>query len=84
MTEVAQRVLEETKRFHRALPDLLPKYRGRWIVFLDGQFQSDHATEQEAFEAAVKRYGVKGGFVVAQVAEVTPTPVTARVLYGLA
>ncbi len=83
MTEVAERVLAETKRFHRAVPDLLPKYRGRWVVFLDGAVESHHATEQTAFETAVKRYGVKGGFVIAQVMEVTAAPVTARVLYGM-
>jgi hypothetical protein len=84
MSEVEDKVLAETKRFHKALPDLLPKYRGRWVVFRDGVVQGDHATEEQAFADGMKRYGVKGGFVVAVVAEVTPKPITARVLYGVA
>lgn len=84
MSTVAHRVLEETKRFHSALPDLLLKYRGRWIVFRDGEVKSDWATEQEAYAAAVKTLGRDGGFVVAPVIEVSSTPITAGVLFGIA
>jgi hypothetical protein len=81
MTEIADRVLDETRRFYEALPRLADRYRDRWVVFRDGQVQSDHPSEQQAYEAGVQTYGPKGGFVVARVAEVTPIPLTAAVAF---
>jgi hypothetical protein len=77
-------VLEETKRFHQALPSLLPDHRGKWIVFKEGSVHSEHDSEDAAYAAAVNAYGKNGGFVVAQVAEVSPLPITAGVLFGIA
>jgi hypothetical protein len=81
MNEIADRVLAETHRFYEALPRLADQYRDRWVVFRDGQVQSDHSSEDEAYEEAVGTYGPKGGFVVALVAEVSPIPLTAAVAF---
>lgn len=78
-----EKVLEETKRFHDALPQLVQKYAGRWVVFAEGAVVSDHANENDAYKAALERFGVQGGFVVAPVVELKPTPITAGVLFGL-
>jgi hypothetical protein len=83
MADVADRVLEETRRFHQALPALLDAYRGRWVVFVDGRVQSDHASEEQAYAWAVAAYGEHGGFVVAPVDELRPTPVTAAAVFGV-
>jgi hypothetical protein len=83
MAEVADRVLEETRRFHRALPMLLETHRGRWVVFVDGRVRSDHASEEQAYAWAVATYGEHGGFVVAPVDELRPTPVTAAAVFGI-
>jgi hypothetical protein len=83
MTDVADRVLAETRRFHQALPALLQSHRGRWVVFFEGRVQSQHASEEAAYESAVNAYGVEGGFVVAQVDEVRPTAITAAAVFGL-
>jgi hypothetical protein len=32
VTDVASKVLEETKRFHQALPELLKIHAGRWVA----------------------------------------------------
>ncbi|MBI5478799.1 MAG: hypothetical protein HY906_08090 [Deltaproteobacteria bacterium] len=82
MSDIERKVLEETERFRAALPELIKQHPGRWVVFRDGQVVSDHATEDEAYRAAVARFGVTGGFVVAPVVEVEPTPVTAGVMFG--
>jgi hypothetical protein len=82
MSEIERRVLEETERFRAALPELIKHHPGRWVVFRDGAVVSDHATEDEAYRAAVVRFGVQGGFVVAPVAHVEPTPITAGVMFG--
>jgi len=84
VADVADKVLEETKRFHQALPELLRTRRGRWVVFREGAVQSEHGNEDDAYAAAVEKFGAEGGFVIARVEEVTPTPITAGVLFGLA
>jgi hypothetical protein len=84
MPTTSEKVLEETKRFHQALPELLSAHRDHWVVFMDGKVKSQHASEQEAYADAVKTYGRDGGFVIAKVVEVSSTPITAGVLFGIA
>jgi hypothetical protein len=80
----AEQVREETMKFHAALPGLLEKHRGKWVVFKNGTVSSEHANDIEAYSDGVRKFGVDGGFVVAQVTEVRSTPVTAGVLFGIA
>jgi hypothetical protein len=80
----ATRVLEETIRFRDALPELLKTHRGEWVVFKDGEARSFHATEEEAYQEGIRQFGHQGGHVVALVAEQTPTPLTAGVLFHVA
>lgn len=81
---VAQRVLAETYRFNAALPGLLERYPGKWVVFRDGEVVSVFDDEQAAYGDALARFGAEGGFVVAPVVPTAPTPITASVLFGLA
>lgn len=83
MSTVADKVLEETKRFRAALPELLKTHRGKWVVFKDGSVQGIHDDEKTAYEDAVGRFGALGGYVIAPIVETSPTPVTAAVLFGL-
>jgi len=80
----AERVLEETIRFRESLPELLKEYPGKWIVFKDGQVQSVHENEEEAYRAGLERFGREGGHVVAPVVEQPPVPFTAGVLFSVA
>jgi hypothetical protein len=82
MNELEAKVLQETERFFSALPDLIESLGGRWVVFLDGQVVSHHDTEDAAYRDAVALFGGERGYVIAQVVEVTPTPITAGVMYG--
>jgi hypothetical protein len=84
MATASEKVLAETKRFYRALPDLLKKHRGSWVVFHNGAVKSTHNSEDAAYAAALKAFGRDAGFVVACVTEVTPAPITAGVLFGIA
>lgn len=81
---LAQKVKEETRRFEAALPALLETMRGKWVVFRDGTVQSQHASEPDAYVAAVAKYGPHGGFVVAPVEPISATPITAGVMFGFA
>lgn len=81
MLTVRDKVLEQTRKFLAALPGLLDGHRGRWVVYLDG-IRGEYATRDEAYAAAVKEFGGDGGFVVAPVTEVSPTPITAGVIYS--
>lgn len=57
----AQRVLEESREFRRRLSELVALYEGRWVVFRGGRVVSDYGGEEEAYVAAVQRFGVRGG-----------------------
>lgn len=71
----AQRVLEESKRFRARLPELLPRYSGRWVVFLEDEVRGVFDDEEDAYVAAVQEFGVRGGFVIARVAPDACDPV---------
>lgn len=81
---VADKVLEETLRFREALPELLKAHAGKWVVFKDGQVQSVHEREEEAYRAGLEKFGWDGGHVIAPVIEQRPAPVTAGVLFHVA
>lgn len=85
MNPVAQQVLEESRRFQSALPRLLPLYRDKWVIFKDGEVRGSFDDDDDAYVAAVKRFGVHGGFVIAQVTEEAsrPVPVTAGIYFGV-
>jgi len=83
MTDVHEKVKEESKRFEQALPGLLESLKGRWVVFLNGAVQGDYETADQAYSDGLKRFGLKGGFVVAEVKQVDPSPLTAGIIYGL-
>jgi hypothetical protein len=80
---VSEKVLEETKRFRVALPELLKTYRGKWVVFKDGAVCSAHDDEKNAYLSASEKFGAGSGYVIALVTETRQTPVTAAVLFGL-
>lgn len=82
MTTPASRVHEEMGRFLKALPALLLKLRGKWVVFKDGEVKSIHTSEDEAFLAGREAFGSQGGHVIAEVAEVHAVPVTAAVMFA--
>lgn len=66
--DVRERVRAESERFRAALPALLESpLRGRWVIFLNGEVKADFASGNEAHDEAVRRFGYRGGFVVAQV-----------------
>ena len=84
MDETAQRVLDESRRFRKCLPELMKAYEGRWVVFRDGSVVAAFDDEDAAYVAAVQQFGVHGGFVVAPVAADTcePTPVSAALIFS--
>jgi hypothetical protein len=83
MNPVEELVLEETRCFRAAIPQLMQQYRGRWVVFRGGKMRGDYASADGAYCAALKIFGADGGFVVGQVAEFGPTPVSAGIRFGL-
>ena len=81
MPNTVDAVRMEYGRFSQALPDLLQRIPGRWIVFKDGAVVSHHATEEEAFAAGLDEFGEGGGQVIALVAEIISQPKTESVLF---
>jgi hypothetical protein len=80
MKDPAVAVREEMDRFIEALPQLLREIPGKWVVFRDAKVQSVHADEESAFSAGHRKFGTKGGQVIAQVAEIRPIQVFPVVL----
>jgi hypothetical protein len=66
-SDIHARVLEEWQRFRAALPALLGRYGGRWVVFLYGRVEGDFDDIDAAYVAALERFGPEGGFVVSRV-----------------
>ena len=61
---IRDRVFGESERFRAALPTLLPLYPDKWVVFRDGEVHSVHETSEEAYVAALARFGPDGAFVI--------------------
>ena len=82
MNDVFKTVLEETLRFHAALPELIKGYSGQWVVFRKGAVASVHASEDDAYRSGVKRFGPYGQYIVDRVEQKRAVPLTAAVVYG--
>ncbi len=82
MADLEGKIMEETRLFESALPELLQSMPGKWVVFRDG-VQSVHESGNDAYAAALAAFGQHGGYVVAQVNEITLAPVSAGALYGI-
>lgn len=83
VSPVRQRVLAEAARFRAKLPQLLPRYAERWIVFRNDEVVSVHSGEEEAYVAGLKQFGPDGGHVVALVREPENVVLSAAVSFGL-
>ena len=84
MADVREKVLAEMELFKKALPDLLAEYEGKWVVFQDGRVVEAFDDEDEAYVAAVERFGVGSGFLLKQVVEDTgPVPISGGVGFHL-
>lgn len=83
MTTLSQQVRAEYGRFKTALPELLGTHRAQWVVFLDGRVRTSHPTEDEALASAIGAFGPDAPFVIAQIEEISPVPLTAGVIFGI-
>ena len=76
------KVLDETRRFRAALPSLLDRHAGQWVVFKDGVVASVHASMDDAYRAGLRAFGPQGGHVVDRVQRRAAIPATAGVVFG--
>ncbi|MBI5488593.1 MAG: hypothetical protein HY905_14765 [Deltaproteobacteria bacterium] len=79
-----EKVKQEMEAFRAALPGLLLDHGDQWVVFIDGKVVGFYVDEESAYTAAMRAFGPRAGFVVAQVAREKPEPISARVLFGIA
>jgi hypothetical protein len=79
---VLSKVLDETRRFRAALPSLVERHAGQWVVFKDGCVASVHASLDEAYRSGLRAFGPLGGHVVDRVEYRTAIPATAGVVFG--
>jgi hypothetical protein len=57
------------KLFRQALHGFLSRREllGRWVVWRTGKVQSDHATQADAFDQAIRTNGFDGGFLICRI-----------------
>lgn len=80
---ILARVKNESARFRAKIPQLLPLYKGKWVVFRDDAVVSVHSDEESAYVAGLKQFGPGGGHVVAVVREPEPVLLSAAIAFGL-
>lgn len=81
------RIIEESKHFRAALPELLRgEHAEKWVVFLHGKVVSAHDDINAAYAAGIESYGLHGGQVIAHVNEEAnrPIPIEAFGIGGIA
>jgi hypothetical protein len=83
MTDAATKVLEETRRFEVDLPTLMKTFPGKWVIYMDGNVQETHETEEEAYSSALKRFGLHAGYIIIRVEPILPVPLTAGIIFGM-
>jgi len=82
MTEMYRAVLEESRRFRAALPELLERHAGQWVVFKEGEVSSVHPDADTAYREGILRFGPDTSYVVDRVERQSAVPLTAGVVYG--
>ncbi len=81
MSTIDEKVARQDQLFRRELPKLLRSDPGRWVIFLDGVV-GVFDSEAEAYKTALQRFGLDGGFVVAQVEEHEPILMSAAFAFS--
>jgi len=80
---ILARVKNESARFRAKILQLLPLYKGKWVVFRNDAVVSVHSDEESAYIAGLKQFGPGGGHVVAVVREPMPILLRAVSAFGL-
>jgi len=80
------RLRREQAAFDRQLPELLLEHRGELVVFKDEVPQGFYKTYNDAYRAALDRFGLDDVFLISEVLERRPELVpiswTAGVMFG--
>jgi hypothetical protein len=80
------RLRREQAAFDRQLPEILPEHQGEFVVFKDEVPQGFYKTYNDAYGAALDRFGLDDVFLISEVLERHPEPVsiswTAGVMFG--
>lgn len=80
---ILSRVKNESSRFRAKIPQLIPLYKGKWVVFRDDAVVGVYPDEESAYVAGLKQFGPGGGHVVAVVREPEPVLLRAAIAFGL-
>lgn len=72
-------IFQEEEALFAQKEELLRQYKGKYVLFRDGQVQSVHDTQEEAFRAGVYKYGRDGVFLARKVSEESLTPLPSRI-----
>jgi hypothetical protein len=80
------RLRREQAAFDRQLPEILPEHQGEFVVFKDEAPQGFYKTYNDAYGAALDRFGLDDVFLISEVLERHPESVpiawAAGVMFG--
>ncbi|ABW00954.1 hypothetical protein [Caldivirga maquilingensis] len=62
-------MIKEYEAFKAKLPELLVKYRDKYVVIKDGEVQGIFESIEEAYKYALEKYGINGMFIIQKVKE---------------
>lgn len=79
---VEAEVRAQQKLFDRQLTALMQMHAGKWVVFLDG-VQGVYDTETAASRAALQKFGLDRGPVIAKVERTEPVLLHAAFVFNL-
>ena len=71
-------IFQEEEALFAQKEALLRQYEGKYVLFRDGQVQSLHDTQEEAFTAGVRKYGRDGVFLARKVSGESLIPLRSR------
>ena len=80
--EFRKAVSNEKAAFRKQLPDLLEKYRDKWVIFKDGQLIKVFESQDDAYVAALDLYGADEPFLVDVVQEEESQPLSFSIELG--
>ena len=62
-------VVREYEAFKAKLPELMSRYRGKYVVVRGGEVQGVFDSLEEAYRYALEKFGINGQFIIQKVEE---------------
>ncbi|MGC8544282.1 MAG: hypothetical protein ACP5NQ_10100 [Vulcanisaeta sp.] len=76
-------LIKEYEAYSAKLPELLSKYRGKYVVIKDCEVRGVFESLEEAYKYALEEFGIDGRFMIQRVEEEKPLDFSPTHILGL-